>query len=420
MIWLALALLLASSGAMSASETALFSLSRKTLREFDRQGGLRRQAARLMRHPRRVLMIVLIANTTVNVSIFTLSYVALESLGSRHASAAAAASVGILLAVILFGEVVPKGVALANARTLATPAAALISLLSVVLHPLQWFLSALLVNPITRLLSPAARFSDTVTTEELRLLVEHSAREGHIDSTENGMLQAVVGLAEASVRDVMTPRVDIESVRLDDDPREVYEQVRRTRKRIFPACGRDLDDIQGLLHARDVLLSPGAALRPMLRPVQFVPEQINVARLMRHFHQHHSHFAIVVDEYGGTAGLVTNEDAVEWIVGDLPDEDAGTAMPPTERVDDNTYHLSGDLGVREWAERFGVGEIDRGIDTIGGLILARLGRMPQVGDAIRIRNLTLSVESLDHRRIERVLLRRDPSENRKRKGASDG
>lgn len=406
MIWLILILLLFCSGAVSASETALFSLPRKMLREFELSGGLRRRAARLMRRPRRVLMIVLIANTAANISIFAASYVAFEGIGASHPGVAAAGGIAVLLAVILLGEAVPKGVALADAPLLAPLAAGLISTLEVVLNPLQWVLSTVLVNPITRLMSPASTYSDTVTTEELRLLVEHSARAGHIDSTENGMLQAIVGLGEASVRDVMTPRVDMESVRLSDNPGVVLAKMRASRKRVVPACGRDLDDIQGLLYARDVLLAPGTALKHLLRPVEFVPEQINLAQLMRHFRQRRAHFAIVVDEYGGTAGLVTNEDAVEWIVGDLPDEETAPFAPTTERLDENTYRLSGDLSVREWADRFGVGEIDRQIDTLGGLILSRLGRLPHAGDTIKIRNLTLTVEAVDRRRIERVILRR--------------
>jgi len=410
MIWAVLIMLLFCSAAVSAAETALFSLSRKALRDFELAGGLRRRAARLMRHPRRVLMLVLIANTAANVSIFAVSYVAIETVGVSHPGLAAAGSVAVLLLVILFGEVIPKGIALANAPVIAPLAAGLMSILGAVLNPIRWLLSTLLVNPITRLVSPASTISDTVTTDELCLLVEHSARAGHIDSTENGMLQAIVGLGEASIRDVMTPRVDIESVKLSDPSGAVLARIRATRKRIYPVCGRDLDDIQGLLHARDVLLSPNSPLKHLLRPVEFVPEQINLAQLMRYFRERRAHFAIVVDEYGGTAGLVTNEDAVEWIVGDLPDEESASEVPATERLDDDTYRLSGDLSVREWADRFGVGEIDQQIDTVGGLILSRLGRLPHVADTIQIRNLTLTVDAVDRRRIKRVILRRTPED----------
>lgn len=411
MIWIVLLLLLTLSAVVSAAETALFSLPPKTLREFEKAGGLHRRAVRMMREPHAVLMTVLLGNTVSNLAFYVVSFVALEKLGRSFPGVAAAASVAVLLSVIVFGELIPKGLALTNARRVAPMAAGLLWVLKLIFNPVQWLLTVLLVNPITRLLSPARPMSPTVTTEELRLLVEHSARHGHLDSAENEMLQAIVGLTDASVRDIMTPRVDIEWVQLSEQPAKVRAKVLAAKKRIFPACGKDLDDIRGLLHARDMLLSPQTPWRSLLRPVQFVPEQINLSQLMRHFRENRSHFAIVVDEYGGTAGLVTSEDAVEWIVGDLPDEDADLRTPPMERLDDNTYLVAGDLSVREWADRFGVQEIDGQIDTVGGLMLARLGRLPQVGDRIRLRNLTLTVENMKRRRIERVRLHRDTLES---------
>ena len=412
MIWAALLILLVASGAVSAAETALFALNRQSLHDFGSSPSLfRRRAHRLMQRPKSVLMTVLITNTAVNVAIYALSFVALQSLAANHPAVAGAASAGVLLSVIVFGEVVPKAMALGNARGLAPSAAGMIWALRTVLSPLQWLLSTLLVDPITRLVAPASLPPDTVDTEELQLLVEHSARAGHINSTENEMLQAIVELAEASVREVMTPRVDIEYIRTGDDSRTAYQTVKQSHRRIFPVCGRDLDDIRGLLLARDALLTRGAAIQSLVQPVRFVPEQINLAQLVRHFHDEGSHFAIVVDEYGGTAGLVTVDDVVEWIVGGLPDSEAPRSAPVTERIDDNTYRLAGDLSVRDWAERFAVDEIDRHIDTIGGLILSKLGRLPRAGDTVRIRNLVLTVEAIQKRRIEWVLLRRASSES---------
>lgn len=407
MIWMVLLLLLVTSGTMSASETALFALNRQSLHDFGRSASLlRRRAHRLMQQPKSVLMTVLITNTGVNVAIYALSFVALQGLGDTQPALAGIASAGVVLSVIVFGEVVPKAVALGNPRRIAPPAAGVIWVLQTVLSPLRWLLSTLLVDPITRLVAPSSPPPDTVDTEELQLLVEHSARAGHINSTENEMLQAIVELAEASVREVMTPRVDIEFIRAGDNPRAAYQTIKQSRRRILPVCGRDLDDVRGLVVARDTLLTSGAAIQSLVRPVHFVPEQINLAQLVRHFHDQRSHFAIVVDEYGGTAGLVTVDDVVEWIVGGLPDSEAPRTAPVSERIDDDTYRLAGDLSVRDWAERFAVDEIDRHIDTIGGLILSKLGRLPREGDTVRIRNLTLTVEAMQKRRISRVLLRR--------------
>jgi CBS domain containing-hemolysin-like protein len=197
----------------------------------------------------------------------------------------------------------------------------------------------------------------------------------------------------------------MESIRADMDPGSLVEAVRSLRGRILPVCGQDLDDIHGVIYARDAFLQPAPTLATTLRPVHFVPEQIKLAHLLRDFRETQRHFAIVVDEYGGTAGFVTVEDVVEWIVGDLPEYGMPHAAPLAERVDERTYRLRGDLSIRDWADRFAVGEIDHHIDTLGGLILSKLGRVPRPGDVVRVRNLTLTVEAMRARRIDRVLLR---------------
>lgn len=424
MLWLSLALLLVCSGMVSASETALFGLSWQAIHRFGRPEGSRWTSGRrrvyllMSAHggPRRVLMTVLMTNTAVNVAIFTVSFLALRQVreaaaaaggGGYAAAVVAAGSVVVLISVIIFGEMLPKALALSNSRRFAPPAALLVAMLQVVLGPVQWILAKLLVDPITRLLAPHPGVADAVTTEELRLLVEHSAREGVISSTENDMLQAIVALADVSVREVMTPRVDIHSVPIDGKRATVLEAIRKSGRRRLPVCGRDSDDVRGVLYARDLYLSAKKPVKALVRRIHFVPEQVNLMQLLRHFRAERIPLAIVVDEYGGTAGLVTIEDVVEWVVGDLPDAEIRPWRTTTEQIDEDTYRLPGDLSVRVWADRFAVGEIDRHIDTVGGLILAKLGRLPRTGDSVRIRNLTLTVETMQRRRIERVLLRRD-------------
>ena len=406
MIWATLMLLLICSGMVSGSETALFGVSQRTLHEFGQsRSPLRRRVAGLMQRPRRVLMTVLITNTAVNVAIFAVSVVALREFRGTRPAVAAAGGVVVLLAVIIFGEMLPKAVALSHTRRFAPGAGALLAVLQVVLAPLRWVLGTLLVDPIIRLVAPSTR-QEPLGTDELRLLVEHSARDGAIDSQENELLQAAVALGDVRVHEVLTPRVDIQSIGLGQDRDTVRQKLREARRRKLPVFDRDLDDIQGLIYARDVYLHSDTPIESLLRPVHFVPEQISLLQLIRHFRVKKTQFAIVVDEYGGTAGLISVEDVVERIVGELPDPDSARPAPTTERLDENTYRLSGDLSVRRWAERFAVGEIDRDTDTVGGLVLARLGRLPRVGDMVRIHNLTLTVERMHKRRIEHVILHR--------------
>ncbi len=408
MIWAILLVLLACSGAVSASETALFALPRQALHQFRKAGNpLLRRVHAVMRRPHQVLMTVLIANTAVNIAFFAVSFMTLQHGGETRPAVTAAGGAASLLAVILFGEIVPKAVAMSNARSLAPFAAALIATLGIVLEPVGWLLAHVLVNPSVRLLAPASAKPGLVATEELRLLVEHSARDGVIDSKENDMLQAVVALSDISVREVMTPRVDIQSVRIDDAPAAIRDLLRSSPRRRLVVCADDIDDIRGVLATRNLFLHHDASLSSLVKPARFVPEQINLVQLMHCFREAGTEFAIVVDEYGGTAGLVTMADIVERIVGDLPGDDAPDRAATTERIDDNTYRLPGDLSARVWADRFGVGEIDQHIDTVAGLILAKLGHLPRVGESVRIRNLTLTVETMHKRRIRQVLLTRD-------------
>lgn len=408
MTWLLLILLLIGSGTVSASETALFALGRRTLQEFGHASSpLQRRVYLLMSQPRTVLLTVLITNTAINVAIFAISFLGFEDDAGAHPTVTAVRGIAVLFAVIIFGEILPKAIALRSARRFAPPAAAVVFTLQTVLSPIRWLLATFLVDPITRLLAPARGITAPVTTEELRLLLEHSTQDGHLNASENDMLQAVVGLSDVSIRSVMTPRVDVKYVTVNDDRATALRIFTETGRRRVPVCGNDLDDVRGVLYARSLFLNPDAAIRALMRRTYFIPEQANLMQLLRFFRTQHVQLAIVVDEYGGTAGLVTIDDVTKWIVGDLPDHQEIRRLAPVDRIDENTYRLSGDLSVRIWADRFAVTEVDRDVDTLGGLVLARLGRLPRVGDSVRMRNLTLTVDAIRKRRIERVLLSRD-------------
>ncbi|MHC4608712.1 MAG: hemolysin family protein, partial [Planctomycetota bacterium] len=247
--------------------------------------------------------------------------------------------------------------------------------------------------------------------DELRALVEMSAHRGVIDSAENRMLQEIVALPQINVRAIMTPRVDVVAVPLAARAQQMRERMLQARLTKLPVYGRDLDDVRGLIYARDLYLQKDVAPSQLIRPVNFVPEQINLVQLIEHFRNSRSQLAVVVDEFGGMAGLVALEDVLEQIVGDLgsPQE---TTEPATEAIDENTYRLAGDLSIHDWAQQFGIVSLASRtplasrVQTVAGLVLAELGRWPREGDSVRIRNLTLTVERLAGRRIDRILLRR--------------
>lgn len=360
-----------------------------------------------MRTPRGVLMSVLICNTGINVAIFSISFLASRTLSDQHPAFAALVGVGTLLAVIVFGEMLPKAIALSNAKRVAPAAGAFISTMHAILAPLRLTLGWLIVEPVTRLLSPSQRPPDEVTTDELQLLVEHSARDGHINSTENELLQSVVALDDVSVRDIMTPRVDMIFCAVDQSREEVAALFAKHHLQRIVIRGRDQDDIRGVLDSRRFYLDPKREWLTLASPVKFVPEQVNLLQLLRELRSAPARLAVVVDEFGGTAGLVTLRGVTRWIVGEAPETPGESDKATTQRIDENTYRLSADLSARVWAERFGIQEIDRNISTVGGLVLSRLGRVPRGGESVRVRNLTITVESMRGRRIHKLLLSRD-------------
>ncbi len=400
---LLLAALLACSATASGCETALFALTRQNLRAFAcSENRFKQLAAYLMGHPRLVLITVLITNTTVNVCFFVVSFFFFEQLSLAHPLAAWLGGIAAPFVLILCGEVLPKAACLAHGPSLAPVAAPLIESVALLLTPLRWVLERAVVAPLTRILVPGPGESQHVTTDELRALVELSARQGVINVRENEILQRIVVLPETSVRSIMVPRVDMDAVSFAADRKTLLRRLRESGRTKIPVYGRGLDDILGLIHAVDVHLERGRPLRELLKPVHFVPEQANLLQLVQDFRRRGTQLAIVVDEHGGTAGLVALEDVLEHIVGDLADADEAAFAPRVEVIDRNAYRLSGDVSVRALADYFGVGAGVERVETLGGFMLSQLGRLPQPGDVVRTANLKLTVERVAARRVETV------------------
>lgn len=410
--WVTLALLMVCSAFMSGSETALFSLSRHQLHVM-RQGRNRahRLAAELMADPRRLLATLLIGNNVVNVLLFANSFVLIRHF-ARELGPVAVSAGGLisLLVVVVFCEVVPKVVASAGARELAPLAAPVVHAFQIAISPVRVVLEVLFVVPLMRLIGRPARGPVHVTADELKMLLEASRQEGVIETGESAWLQQVVDLTEARVREIMVPRVDVVAFEMSEDTNELLALFRRTRLMKIPVYEGDIDHIAGLVYARDVLLRSNVPLRERLRAVQFVPEQMRLEQLLAHFRRTQTQLAIVVDEYGGTSGLVTLQDVLEHIVGEIRDEDVPPGRPDVEPLPDGGFNVAGRLSVRAMAQALGPGVLDDRVDTLAGLFVAYFGRIPSVGDQVRLGNLVIIVESMIGRRINRLVLKTDDAD----------
>ena len=402
-----LAVTLLLSAFFSGSETALFTLSPADLQRFGATGGLgARSVGRLMRRPRRLLNTLLLGNMIVNIAFSaTAAVLVLErQRAGQGAWGVALASLLPLLAVILFGEVTPKMLAYSVARQWSVVVAWPILLLQRVFVPVLWFLERGLVNPLTRLVAPHASSAPFITAEELSALMALSARRGILDPDAGEMLQEIIQLKDLDARDVMVPRLEMVGFDIAHDRQELIDLFRKTRLRKVPVYEGDFDHVLGVIHAKRVLMQPDGELRGMVRPVSYLPEAADLERVLHHFRSRHTQMAIVVDEYGGTAGLITLEDVLEEIVGDIRDIDEAEPSPAVRRISDREYVLSGRLLVRDWAEMFDLEPVEKRISSLGGLVTQLLGRIPQVGDVVMYRNLRFTVTALRGRRVHTLRL----------------
>jgi putative hemolysin len=400
----ALPVLLGLSGYFSGSETAFFNLRRETLRAFE--AGRRTTqvlVARLMRRPRELLFTVLFGNMLVNVCFYCFAaLLGLRLAAEGYTKAAVALGAGALAVVIVFGEVVPKAIAVNFPAAVSTLSAPVMTVLEVAFRPARIvfrYSTDLLLRLVARTPPPAY-----VTRAELKTLIEMSLKAGHLDRLEGGALQSILDLGGMKVREVMVPRVDMDTFDLAGSPEDFVETARRLRRGRLPVCRGSPDEIVGVVHLKDFVTrpKPWPSLVDVVSPVDFVPESKRVGELLNEFRKSKQTLAIVVDEYGGTAGMVTLHDAVEQIVGDIGNEYDRTEQATVRALDEDRYLLSGDFSMAELGELFGEELFRTRAVTLGGFVTEKLGRVPVDGDRVRYANVEFVVRRVARHRVREV------------------
>jgi putative hemolysin len=427
---LVIIILVALNGVFVAAEIALVSIRRSRVEQLVEEG--RRGAQRVRRltsDPGRFLAVVQIGVTFigflaaafagVNLSRPLADWLITAGVNADTAGAIALIVVTIFVSLftIVFGELVPKTLALAHPEGFATTLAAPVDLLGRLLHPLVVLLTRA-TAAIARLLGAEVSTEQQISADELRLIVERGGEQGVLEAEEEQMINAVIELGDRRVHEVMVPRVAIAALPSDATFEQAIDLVVEAGHSRIPVYHDSIDEIVGILYAKDLLpyLKPDAgprpALRKLLRPPVLVPESLTVDDLLHEFQRRKVHIAIVLDEYGGTAGLVTIEDLLEEIVGEIQDE-YDVEEPMVVRLSDHEARVDGRADVDELAELFDLDlklEDAEEYDTIGGLVYHRIGGVPAPGDSIDVDGLRLTVETTDGRRVGKVLVtRRDKS-----------
>jgi CBS domain containing-hemolysin-like protein len=419
------------SAAASASETALTSLGDLKTRQLVEAGGRR---ARLLRvwvdHPERVLSAVLVTNTLLNIGGGVLAGEIAAGVAAAHGfSAATALGVATAVATILVlfaGEVVPKTFAKRHPVRFALALAPFVSAVSWVLWPVSMGLVRA-THGLMRLFGGGKIApGPAVTSEEIEYIIEMGTREGVLDEVKEELLNSVLEFADRVVKEIMVPRTRMVALDRDAPRDEIVRTVTENPYSRMPVFEGSADNIVGILMVRDIVLEVARGPGPIpwervLKPAFFVPEQMKVSRLLKEMQRRKTHLAVVVDEFGGTSGVVTLEDVLEEIVGEIQDEgDAEAAQ--VKNVGAGVWMADATVPLRELEEYIdresGVEPGTRGVlrfpdegdyETLGGFVTATAGRVPQVGAHVDHDGFRFTVRGADDRRVTRVEIARRES-----------
>lgn len=401
-------------GITSAADTVLMTVSRPRLSALLASAGLgsRRFTAHFLDEPYRIKSAIIFLNTVLTITVTALT-IQLTALYGANAMIGGLAT--LLFAILLLSEVVAKALARRNPDTTVLVLARPLVIVATILWPLMAVINAI-TRPIFTLLSgKPAPPTPLVTEEELRLMMSAGEEAGWIEHEEREMIEGVMDFGETLVREIMIPRVDVAALEVNSSlDRALDMAITRGHSRI-PVYEETIDNVVGILYAKDLIpvLRDGkrdTPLRDLLRPAYFVPVTMKVKALLEDLQRRRVHMAIVVDEYGGTAGIVTLEDLIEQIVGEIRDE-YDTEEPAIVEVGPREFIVDARVPIDDVAELLEVEFPETTADRIGGLVYEQLGRIPRVGDEVTCGDVTITVLSLKGIRAERLrIVRQTPAE----------
>ncbi len=393
------------SACSSAAETALTSVSRIKIKNLVEEGDMTaQQIEQLLAEPNKFLTTILVVNNLAVIVASTLATVLALQLTQNWGELIS--TLLMALVVLIFCEITPKTAAVQNperwARVLVHPVRAAAWLLTPVIAFLGVITSALV-----RLLGGRVlRRGPFVTEDELRMLLTVGEEEGVIEEEEREMIHSIFELGDRPAREVMVPRIDMVTLEAENTLDDASTLIMQGGQSRIPVYEDTIDNIIGVLYAKDLLrhLRQGnmqARVREFVRPAYFVPESKKLDDLLHELQHQRIHMAIVVDEYGAVAGLVTIEDLVEEIIGDIQDEyDKEEVL--YERLSDNEYEMDAKISIDDFNDLLDTKLTDEDYDTLGGFVYTQLDKVPSVGDEVKYQNLTLTVLSTKGRRITKV------------------
>lgn len=408
-------LLILCSSFFSCIETAFSCVSTARLKNEESKGNKKaKNALFITENFDKALTTILIGNNVVNLGCSSLATVLCMNIFQNFAAAISTGLTTIL--VLTFGEIIPKCIGKEKSEAVALNTAIILKGLMIVLTPLSFLFIAIKTGAL-KLLN-IRNDSPTVTEDELKYIIEHSENEGVLEEEESEMVQSALEFDEKSAFEVLTPRVDMLALDIDDDFETNKNKILTERYSRVPVYKENLDNILGILYTRDYLeeLIDGKTpdIKLLINDAFFTYKSRKLSALMNDLRKNQVNMAIVTDEYGGTLGIVTMEDLIEEIVGEIYDEDEDIEKEYT-KLRENCYLVSGDLEFDQLLELTDREDFDNDTEshTVGGFIFEHMGRIPKEGDKFEIDGLSFEVYKVEERRIISAIVKVDPSKVKK-------
>lgn len=396
--------LLFAAAFFAAAETALFSLSAIEKRRLEaRHPRISKIVNHLLDNPRRTLISLLIGNNLVHILASAIVSMTAIQLWGESGVGIAIALFTVLLVVT--GEIIPKTFAVRNNEALSVMTA----------YPLHYFAKAIM--PLRRLVRGVTDWTlsflihekmgpaDKISEKELQALIQIVQEEGILDQAEGERLERLFQLEGRSVKEIMTPRPDLIAFEVNEDREELAKMVQNYHYTYMPVYREDLDHVLGLISAQELMLYPEKSVQDLLKPSYYIPETKRIDELLLEMKKTKIHFAICVDEYGGTAGLVTLEDILEEIFGEIYDEYAKKETLFT-KVGRDEFVMDGKIPIQKFNELFNAGISSEVSETISGYIFEKLGRIPKLKETFRLENFYFEIREVDRQRIAKIFVRR--------------
>lgn len=402
---IALVFLVAMSAVFSSSETAITSVSKIKVRQLDQKDNKNAHLLKKLHdNMQTTISTILIGNNIVNIAASSIATILFTNI--FHQNGALISTVVMTVFVLIFGEVIPKTIAQYKNKSVALKFSRFIYFLTIIFKPIVKVLN-ILTRLVIKLFIGEDEDSSTLTEEELKTLVEVSEEEGVLKNQETEIMINALELKETLAVDIMTPRTSMASVDIEDAENDLKEIIKNITYSRIPVYEDNIDDIIGVLHIKELAHKiieddRDFKVRDILKPAFYAYEYIPVVDLFKQMRTKNISISIIIDEYGGTSGIVTMEDILEELVGEIDDEYDNEKE--VTKLSDNEYLVDPEMRIDEVNERFDLDIQSDKFDSIGGFVIELLDRMPKSKDEVEFENLKFVVVNVDKRKITQLMI----------------